>query len=127
MIRRPPRSTLFPYTTLFRSDARRWRGQSFFRVGDRSEEFVFDFDQVQSLKGDQFFAGYYRGDWIANVADVIKAQGLLILTDRKDSVFDGEIFASENEIDARMRRSKGYIDATNACVGMRRAQQFAVD
>src|SRR3712207_7328271 len=27
MIRRPPRSTLFPYTTLFRSDVReRWRG-----------------------------------------------------------------------------------------------------
>src|SRR2546430_7144630 len=24
MIRRPPRSTLFPYTTLFRSDFRRW-------------------------------------------------------------------------------------------------------
>src|SRR2546429_8942480 len=24
MIRRPPRSTLFPYTTLFRSDLRRW-------------------------------------------------------------------------------------------------------
>src|SRR2546427_6144753 len=24
MIRRPPRSTLFPYTTLFRSDARPW-------------------------------------------------------------------------------------------------------
>src|SRR5258708_37237991 len=27
MIRRPPRSTLFPYTTLFRSDAR-WPGQA---------------------------------------------------------------------------------------------------
>src|SRR5438270_4847786 len=26
MIRRPPRSTLFPYTTLFRSSARRARG-----------------------------------------------------------------------------------------------------
>src|SRR5262245_64327475 len=25
MIRRPPRSTLFPYTTLFRSDCRTWR------------------------------------------------------------------------------------------------------
>src|SRR5215813_14591027 len=25
MIRRPPRSTLFPYTTLFRSRPRRWR------------------------------------------------------------------------------------------------------
>src|ERR1051325_1418821 len=27
MIRRPPRSTLFPYTTLFRSRPERWRGQ----------------------------------------------------------------------------------------------------
>src|SRR5437667_3002522 len=27
MIRRPPRSTLFPYTTLFRSSFRRWRRQ----------------------------------------------------------------------------------------------------
>src|SRR5437762_11403334 len=26
MIRRPPRSTLFPYTTLFRSRNRTWRG-----------------------------------------------------------------------------------------------------
>src|SRR3712207_7948733 len=26
MIRRPPRSTLFPYTTLFRSDGCRWHG-----------------------------------------------------------------------------------------------------
>src|SRR5258708_11498076 len=27
MIRRPPRSTLFPYTTLFRSQVSLWRGQ----------------------------------------------------------------------------------------------------
>src|SRR5256885_13147752 len=27
MIRRPPRSTLFPYTTLFRSSRRRWKGR----------------------------------------------------------------------------------------------------
>src|SRR5256885_10465779 len=26
MMRRPPRSTLFPYTTLFRSNVDRWRG-----------------------------------------------------------------------------------------------------
>src|SRR5438874_7743659 len=30
MIRRPPRSTLFPYTTLFRSDWLRWNGYSKF-------------------------------------------------------------------------------------------------
>src|SRR3712207_7641094 len=34
MIRRPPRSTLFPYTTLFRS-ARRGRAGRFERVGAR--------------------------------------------------------------------------------------------
>src|SRR5260370_23734976 len=41
MIRRPPRSTLFPYTTLFRSDlssaaemARLLESQIFFRSGD---------------------------------------------------------------------------------------------
>src|SRR6266511_5643225 len=27
MIRRPPRSTLFPYTTLFRSSSRAWSGR----------------------------------------------------------------------------------------------------
>src|SRR3712207_6859799 len=28
MIRRPPRSTLFPYTTLFRSQGREWHGDA---------------------------------------------------------------------------------------------------
>src|SRR3712207_8204919 len=31
MIRRPPRSTLFPYTTLFRSEVVLWRGLEDFR------------------------------------------------------------------------------------------------
>src|SRR5258708_31698797 len=35
MIRRPPRSTLFPYTTLFRSPRRRIRLWSRFRMGRR--------------------------------------------------------------------------------------------
>src|SRR2546422_4505590 len=38
MIRRPPRSTLFPYTTLFRSHPRLAalrRGQHLFHLGDR--------------------------------------------------------------------------------------------
>src|ERR1039458_1516834 len=33
MIRRPPRSTLFPYTTLFRSDCTRWPGYGSRRRG----------------------------------------------------------------------------------------------
>src|SRR5256885_11009519 len=34
MIRRPPRSTLFPYTTLFRSVFMEIDGKRFFRTGD---------------------------------------------------------------------------------------------
>src|SRR5688572_32470086 len=42
MIRRPPRSTLFPYTTLFRSRKRRWpaRSSSISRGGLTSAAFL---------------------------------------------------------------------------------------
>src|SRR2546426_8371301 len=33
MIRRPPRSTLFPYTTLFRSPAKNWLGMPNWSLG----------------------------------------------------------------------------------------------
>src|SRR3712207_7623798 len=36
MIRRPPRSTLFPYTTLFRSDAHYGLAQCYARLGEDS-------------------------------------------------------------------------------------------
>src|SRR3712207_8430735 len=45
MIRRPPRSTLFPYTTLFRSDPRRRRvvtDEEQDREKDRGEDHVHD-------------------------------------------------------------------------------------
>src|SRR5712672_1606366 len=58
---------------------------------------------------------------------MIEAERLLVLAYGQDSVFDGEIFASENEIDARVRRSKGDIDAANARVRVRGAQEFAVE
>src|SRR2546427_7784795 len=34
MIRRPPRSTLFPYTTLFRSQGLNWRGMAYDGLAD---------------------------------------------------------------------------------------------
>src|SRR3712207_7485984 len=43
MIRRPPRSTLFPYTTLFRSEARRGRRRP---VGQRPAGHVEELDAV---------------------------------------------------------------------------------
>src|SRR2546430_4852833 len=57
MIRRPPRSTLFPYTTLFRSGAhgrRRKRGQTLRPVLAPEAEFVFDFLAFPLLREEAF-------------------------------------------------------------------------
>src|SRR5574341_1694975 len=56
MIRRPPRSTLFPYTTLFRSDAGRWSvtisstcPSSIFSMASRSEEHTSELQSPTNL------------------------------------------------------------------------------
>src|SRR5438093_7732897 len=56
MIRRPPRSTLFPYTTLFRSPfAKHFEGDSLTNValrptvGDRSEEHTSELQSLTNL------------------------------------------------------------------------------
>src|SRR2546428_3676026 len=58
MIRRPPRSTLFPYTTLFRSDGREVRALvrrgglgrvALTWVGDRSEEHTSELQSRSDL------------------------------------------------------------------------------
>src|SRR5207302_7803165 len=57
MIRRPPRSTLFPYTTLFRSQARRrfrnWPSRcatdSSMSNGERSEEHTSELQSRENL------------------------------------------------------------------------------
>jgi len=107
-------------------DARFGSGESFFGIGDSGQDFVVDVDEVESLEGGELLAGDDGGDRIADVADVIDAEGLFVLTDGKDSVFDGEIFAGENQIDAGMGEGAGGADLSNARVGMRGAQEFAV-
>src|SRR5215203_6439971 len=51
MIRRPPRSTLFPYTTLFRSGTRPWPAGTpgVCRTGPRSEEHTSELQSRQYL------------------------------------------------------------------------------
>ncbi len=63
---------------------------------------------------------------IADMANVIGAERLLVLTDRNNSVLDRQIFPGENEINARMRHRARNIDAEDSRVWMRRPQQFAV-
>src|SRR2546427_6535464 len=55
MIRRPPRSTLFPYTTLFRSHLRRGQPRGGERPGRRREK------AGETTEGDKGFSGSPRG------------------------------------------------------------------
>src|SRR5256886_10172059 len=57
MIRRPPRSTLFPYTTLFRSLAKRAEGPALF-VADRIDA-IYQQLKAEGLHG-QFHPSYTR-------------------------------------------------------------------
>src|SRR2546426_3269236 len=53
MIRRPPRSTLFPYTTLFRSRVVRIRHRRRVRLGDADSGFRAGFGLASSQRGGQ--------------------------------------------------------------------------
>src|SRR3712207_7440093 len=71
MIRRPPRSTLFPYTTLFRSGTT-WREPPILenptekrRIGGRTYEFHFDGDRLRLIAW-RTKRGVY---WISNTQD----------------------------------------------------------
>src|SRR3989449_8736323 len=52
MIRRPPRSTLFPYTTLFRSHVRAGTGELERQAGEGAREFAVLW-QIQGALGDR--------------------------------------------------------------------------
>jgi len=62
----------------------------------------------------------------ADVAYMVEAKGLLILADRQNAVFDGEIFADEDEVDTGVSGGARDVDAANAGVRVRGAQEFAV-
>ena len=61
------------------------------------------------------------------MADVVETEGLLILADRENAVLDGEVFAGEHEVDAGVGGGPRNVDAANARVWVRRAQEFTVD
>src|SRR3712207_7934489 len=53
MIRRPPRSTLFPYTTLFRSNSDEGRRMSKSQLQQRSQENMAAIAKVEEFRADE--------------------------------------------------------------------------
>src|SRR5256886_10686743 len=67
MIRRPPRSTLFPYTTLFRSNERRRPGSGGLPIGNEMKVVDDDDNEVPEgelgeivLRGENILKGYFK-------------------------------------------------------------------
>src|SRR5260370_7357690 len=64
MIRRPPRSTLFPYTTLFRSLSDHWVGLGLNGLGATAHELLARFP-AGVIAGDAELAARMAGDQLA--------------------------------------------------------------
>src|SRR3989454_4211232 len=86
MIRRPPRSTLFPYTTLFRSEARAPTGYALgFPNSGSAQDIPADFHiQVYSLYGqDQWAATKDRKSTRLNSSHLVISYAVFCLKKKK--------------------------------------------
>ena len=87
MIRRPPRSTLFPYTTLFRS-----RLKSYFSLTKRKQFFkdIQDINQYNLIYFDAFAPKVQPELWTEHIFKimfkVLKSKGILVTYSAKGSV-----------------------------------------
>src|SRR2546426_12480295 len=88
MIRRPPRSTLFPYTTLFRSDVSREPESVRQHIGYMSQKFSL-YNDLRVIENIRLFAGLYsvpsdklkeRIEWALEMANLKGHENLITST-----------------------------------------------
>src|SRR5688572_31824701 len=76
MIRRPPRSTLFPYTTLFRSEV--WpapkRGERIYRLNGDTQITAIEVRRHIALVAPEVQERYLQQDWVMTGRDVIRSE-----------------------------------------------------
>src|SRR3712207_8361042 len=77
MIRRPPRSTLFPYTTLFRSDRVKFELIDY-RLLDRT------FDRIVSVGMFEHVGARHYDEFFAKCRDLLKPDGVMLLHTRSE-------------------------------------------
>src|SRR3712207_8777848 len=77
MIRRPPRSTLFPYTTLFRST------EASGRTNEATSQLRQDFGLVDDANVEEI--GPTFGESVANSAGIAIIASLIVISDRKST------------------------------------------
>ena len=92
-------------------NARLGVGEAVLRIGERAQRLVFDVDEVERLERRQLVARDDGGDRIADEADAIDRERVLVLADREDAVRDGEVPPGQNQDarrDARARAMRRF-------------------
>src|SRR5260370_36010811 len=107
-------------------DARLRSCEGFFGIGDRRQDFIVAIDQVEGPEGGQLFASEDGGDGGSNVSHMIHAKGLLVLADGKNPVLYRQIFACQNQVDARASECSRRVDLSDARMRMPGPEQLAV-
>src|SRR3712207_1231023 len=115
MIRRPPRSTLFPYTTLFRSEA----------AQRRAEEMGVDLSQIEGTGS----GGLITVKDVTNLAGEVQEQATATAqqaTDQAAELVDGTVGqAADTASQAAGGDGSGEPRATNAA--RRKAEELGID
>ena len=91
-----------------------------------AQRLVAHLNQVDRVFGGDLVARDHGGDWITDEADLVAAEGVFVVADGQNAVGDRELLAGQHEVDTVDARGLRYIDADDASVGLRRAQQAAV-
>ena len=94
------------------------------RVG--AQRLVLDVDQPDRLGGRGLVAGDDGGHRVADEADLVRTEGVLVVADGQDAVGDREAVAGEDQVHAGMCRRACRVDPGDARVRHRGAEQLAV-
>jgi hypothetical protein len=84
-------------------DARLRMREAVLGIGIGAQRLVLDVDEVERFEGRQFVARDHGRHRIADEADAIDRQGMLVLAHRQDAVGNREIIAGQDEVDAGTR------------------------
>ena len=107
-------------------DPRRVVGEAVVGVAERAQRLTLDVDQIQRLERGELVARDHGRDRIADEPYAVDGEGVFVLADRQNAVWDGDVLAGEHEVNTRMRERARGVDANEARVRKRGPQQLAV-